>query len=120
MEIKKTYTARSKGHRRFKLQSPIGIDVSERYRFQSIEILNRIKAAFRFPINDIKLPHRYKSNAEEIILISMERLSFPHRLSDLYERFPGRKRWHLQACFYWFLDFMIFIWGYLLLNNVLW
>jgi hypothetical protein len=98
----------------------LGIDVSERYRFQSIDILRRFKTAFHFPVGIILLPHRYKSNAEEIILISLERLSFPHRWSDLYERFPGRKRWFLKSCFYWFLDFMVFSWGYLLLNNVNW
>jgi hypothetical protein len=98
----------------------LGIDISERYRFQSIDTLQRFKAAFRFPNDAIKLPHRYKSNAEEIILISLERLSFPHRWSDIYERFPGRKRWFMQACFNWFLDFMIFNWGYLILNNVMW
>ena len=96
------------------------LDVSERYRFQSIDILRRFQAAFHFPVGEIQLPRRYKSTAEEIILISLERLSFPHRWTDLYERFPGRKRWFMQLCFYWFLDFMIFNWGYLLLNNVLW
>ena len=98
----------------------LGIDISERYRFQSIQTLQRFKAAFRFPGGMIKLAHRYKSTAEEIILISLERLSFPHRWTDLYERFPGRKRWFMQVCFYWFLDYMIFNWGYLLLNNALW
>ena len=98
----------------------LGIDVSERYRFQSIETLQRFKTAFRFPFGNIRLQHRYKATAEEIILISLERLSFPHRWSDLYERFPGRKRWFMKACFYWFLDYMIFNWGYLILNNVAW
>jgi len=98
----------------------LGIDVSERYRFQSIEILQRFKVAFHFPAGEIALPKRYKSDAEEIILISLERLSFPHRWTDLYERFPGRKRWFLKACFYWFLDFMIDNWGYLILNNTTW
>jgi hypothetical protein len=46
-------------------------------------------------------------------------IAFPARWSDLYERFPGRKRWFLRSAFYfnWFLDFMIPNCGYLLLNK---
>ena len=69
----------------------IGVTVSERFRFQSIGTLTRLKQCFQFPVGYIRLNRRYKSIAEEIILISLSRLSFPSRWTDLYERFSGRK-----------------------------
>jgi len=96
----------------------IDVAVSTRFRFQSFTQLRRLLAGFRFPTGKITLKHGYKIEAEELIMISLTRLSFPYRWSDLYERFPGRKRWFMKAAFYWFLDFMIVNWGYLLLNNM--
>ena len=84
------------------------IEVSERFRFQSFNHLKRI------------CDHGYKVGTEEMLMISLTRLSFPYRWSDLYERFPGRKRWFLQGIFYFFLDFMIANWSCLLLNNMDW
>ena len=98
----------------------IGVSCSERFRFQSFDSLRRLLRAFRFPPGDIKLKNRYKSTAEEIVLISLTRLTFPHRWTDIYERFPGRKYWFLSAAFMWFLDFMIDNWSYLLVNNLNW
>ena len=98
----------------------IGVSCSERFRFQSFDALRRLLRAFQFPLGDIRLKHRYKSTAEEIILISLTRLSFPYRWSDIYERFPGRKYWFLSSAFQWFLDFMIDNWAYLLVNNLRW
>ena len=60
----------------------------------------------------------YKITGEELIMIALSRLHFPNRWSDLYPWFPGRKRWFLQCAFYWFIDFMIYNWSYLLLNNM--
>jgi hypothetical protein len=96
----------------------IGVSVSERFRFQSFDQLRRLLVGFCFPTGLIKLKNRYKIQAEELVMISLTRLAFPARWSDLYERFPGRKRWFLRSAFYWFLDFMITNWGYLLLNNM--
>ena len=98
----------------------IGVTVSERFRFQSFACLQRLINCFRFPGGKIILQKRYKSTAEEILLISLSRLSFPLRWSDLYERFPGRKSWFLRNAFYWFLNFMVDNWAYLLLNNMRW
>ena len=53
-------------------------------------------------------------------MISLSRLAFPLRWTDLYERFPGRKSWFLREAFYWFINFMITNWAYLLLNNIEW
>ena len=50
-------------------------------------------------------------------MISLVRLSYPHRWEDVERIFPGLKRWKLQSCFYWFLDFIIQNWSYLILNN---
>jgi len=51
-------------------------------------------------------------------MISLMRLHYPLRWSDLYPWFPGRKRWFMQCAFYWFVDYMVYNWGYLLLNNM--
>jgi len=96
----------------------INIDCSERFRFQSFDCLRRILIGFQFPEGIIILKKGYKIKADEMLMISLSRLSFPNRWSDLYERFPGRQRWFLQAAFYWFLDFLVYNWGYLLLNNM--
>jgi len=94
------------------------LSVSERFRFQSFDHMRRLLIGFQFPTGKIILKKGYSIYAEELLLISLSRLSFPGRWSDLYERFPGRRRWFLQAAFYWFLDFMIQKWAYLLLNNM--
>jgi len=96
----------------------IGVECSERFRFQSFDCLRRLLDGFGFPRGKISLKNHYTIYADELLMISLTRLAFPLRWSDLYERFPGRKRWFLQAAFYWFLDFMIYNWGYLLLNNM--
>lgn len=98
----------------------IGVEVSERYRFQSFEALNRLKLAFRFPEGAIRLDNGIKTSAEEIILVSLSRLAFPHRWSDLLEQYPGRHVTVFPRIFKWFLNFMVINWGYLLLNNMQW
>ena len=98
----------------------INIGCSEFFRFQSFDHLRRLLAGFKFPTGIIRVGKGYRTCAEEILLISLSRLSFPHRWSDLKERFPGKDSWHMQSCFYWFLDFMIENWGYLLNNNLEW
>jgi hypothetical protein len=97
----------------------IGVTVSDRFRFTSMDQLRRILHCFNFPT----APFSYKTYLlfpEEALLISIYRLSWPLKWSQLYEVFPGRKRWFLCAAFYWFLDFMIVNWSYLLLNNMEW
>ena len=63
----------------------IDVAVSTRFRFQSFTQLRRLLAGFRFPTGKITLKHGYKIEAEELIMISLTRLSFPYRWSDLYE-----------------------------------
>ena len=50
-------------------------------------------------------------------MISLTRLAHPDRWASVGKVFPGRERWEMSAAFYWFLDFMILNWGYLILNN---
>ena len=95
----------------------LSIDFSEKFRFINIEQLRRIRDSFQFTQGQIKVG-TYSTNAEEIILISIARLSWPHRWSDLMLLFVGRKRWFLGRCFYWFLNFMVDNWPYLLVNNI--
>lgn len=96
------------------------IGCSEHFRFQHFDNLRQLLHGFRFPLGPIKVGKGYVTSAEEVLLISLSRLNYPLRWNDLKERFPGKDRWHMQACFYWFLDFMIANWGYLLLNNLRW
>ena len=85
------------------------------FRFRSPADLQRLHDSFGLPDN-VKV-HTYKTTGEEILMISLVRLSYPHRWGDVERIFPGIKRWKLQRCFYWFLDFMIQNWCYLILNN---
>jgi hypothetical protein len=57
----------------------IGVTVSQRFRFQSFDALRRILRTFQLPEGYITLDQRYKSTAEEILLISLSRLTFPLR-----------------------------------------
>ena len=50
-------------------------------------------------------------------MVSLMRLSYPHRWEDVERIFIGIKRWKLQSLFYWFLDYMVANWSYLILNN---
>jgi hypothetical protein len=98
-----------------KLRS-LEITCSERFRFQSFDHLRELVQHFRIPA--IINAKGYRVCADECIMIVLTRLHYPCRWSDMYIWFPGRKRWFLQAVFYWSLDFFIFNWGYLLLNNL--
>ena len=64
------------------------IEVSERFRFQSFNNMRRLIDGFRFPEPFIIIQKGYKSSTEEMLMISLTRLSFPCRWSDIYERFP--------------------------------
>jgi len=86
------------------------------FRFQGVEQLKRLLSGFRFPEGIIRI-HTYPFSAEEILLISLTRLAHPDRWASVMRVFPGRDRWELSRAFYWFLDYMIANWGYLILNN---
>ena len=101
-----------------RLLEGMGMSCSERFRFQSFNQLRRLADGFRLPMGTIYFHQKgYKSNREEILMIGLIRLSYPSRWCDLYPFFPGAKRYFLSAAFHWFLDFMVYNWGYLLLNN---
>jgi len=94
-----------------------GSNFSERFRFRSAEQLQRLLDGFQFPKSKIRI-RSYVFMAEEVLLISLTRLSWPYRWCDIADKFPGRKRSALCSAFYWFLDFLIYNWAYLLLNNM--
>ena len=85
------------------------------FRFRSPADLQRLDDGFGLP--DIVKVQGYKTTGEEILMISLVRLSYPHRWEDVERILPGLMRWKLQTLFYWFLDFMIQNWCYLILNN---
>ena len=76
----------------------------------------RLRTGFRFP-DSVRL-HTYTYSSEEIILTSLMRFAYPHRCSDIQMYFPGRDAGQLCRATYYFLDFLIVHWGYLLLNNL--
>lgn len=90
---------------------------SSMFRFQSIDQLYRLKSGFEFPDGKIRI-HTYVFEAEEIIMISLFRLAHPSDWQSVAVYFPGRAIYELSRAFYWFLDFLIVNWGYLLLNNM--
>jgi hypothetical protein len=88
---------------------------SEKFRFRDVDQLERLKRGFHFP--DTVSIRGYPFRTEEIILFSLVRLAYPLRWGDVQDTFPGRERWELGYGFYWFLDYMIQNWAYLVLNN---
>ena len=86
-----------------------------RFRFRTVDDMVRLLKGFQLP-EHIKV-HTYTYTNQEVLMISLLRLSYPYRWTDVMQFFPGRSRQQLQAAFYWFLDFMIYNWAYLLLNN---
>jgi hypothetical protein len=88
---------------------------SQHFRFRSPESILELIRGFRLP--DLIRVNGYKFTAQEVVMISLARLAYPLRWCDVLLLFPGRKRWSCQRAFYWFLDFMIKNWGYLILNN---
>jgi hypothetical protein len=92
-----------------------GYIFSERFRFRSADQLISFLDLFRFPTfirTKTSVFHR-----EELLLISLMRLAYPNRWCDVVVHFPGRIRPECHRAFYWFLDFMIVNWGYLITNN---
>ena len=86
------------------------------FRFRSPEDVLRVLEGLQIPAI-VHTKEGYKFTGQEVMLISLKKLSYPHRWKEVCEAFPGRKRWACKAAFYWFLDFMIENWGYLILNN---
>jgi len=76
---------------------------SDQFRFHSPEDILRLIEGLGFPpVIKIK---GYKLHAQEIVLISLKRLAYPLRWSDIKRDFPGRSRTALRYAFYFFLDF---------------
>ena len=85
------------------------------FRFRSPTDLQRLHDGFGLP-EKMRI-HTYRTTDQEVLMISLVRLAYPHRWEDVERIFPGVKRWKLQKYFYWFLDFIIQNWSYLILNN---
>lgn len=92
---------------------------SQKFRFRSAEDLRRLAGLLRFPVK-IKLQDgRWSTTftSEEVIMVSLMRLAWPLRWIDVSANFPGRTIKELQVAFYYFLDFLVTNWGYLITNN---
>ena len=106
---------RIKRVRHYKFNDFIGHNFSGLFRFHSPTDLQRLHDGFTLP--DKVTLHTYRATGQEILMISLVRLAYPYRWEDVERFFPGLKRWKLQRCFYWFLNFMVQNWSYLILNN---
>jgi hypothetical protein len=74
---------------------------SDQFRFHSPEDIIRLIEGLGFPPT-VKLK-RYKLTAQEIVLISLKRLAYPLRWSDIKRDFPGRSRTALCSTTFWTL-----------------
>ena len=99
----------------YKFTDFIHYNFSGLFRFRSPEDLQRLYEGLQLP-GPTRL-RTYKTTGQEILMVSLVRLSYPHRWEDVERIFVGMKRWKLQYLFYWFLDYMIENWSYLILNN---
>ena len=99
----------------YKFTDFVGSNYSGLFRFRSPEDLQRLYEGLQLP-GPIRVKN-YKTTGQEILMVSLVRLSYPHRWEDVERIFLGIQRWKLQCLFYWFLDFMIENWSYLILNN---
>lgn len=89
---------------------------SELFRFRSPQDIRLLIQLLEIPAH-VCTRKRYRFSGEEVVLISLIRLAYPLRWRDVMAYFPGRERWQLQSAFYWFLEYMIRNWGYLVSNN---
>ena len=99
----------------YKFTDFVDCNFSGLFRFRSPEDLQRLYEGLQLP-GPIRVK-TYKTTGQEILMVSLVRLSYPHRWEDVERIFVGIQRWKLQSLFYWFLDFMIENWSYLILNN---
>jgi hypothetical protein len=90
-------------------------DYSSKFRWRSPEDLERLINGLGFP--EIIKINKYVFTSHEVVMISLMRLAYPLRWTDILDKFPGREQWECSKAFYYFLDFMIANWGYLILNN---
>ena len=61
-----------------------------RIRFQSFDTLRLLMKCFQIPSKNIHMKKKFKIEGEELIRISIMRLHYPLRWTDLYTYFPGR------------------------------
>ena len=100
---------------RYKFTDFVNYNFSGLFRWRSPKDLQRLYEGLQLPgLTKIKA---YKTTGQEILMVSLVRLSYPHRWEDVERIFIGIKRWKLQCLFYWFLDYMVENWSYLILNN---
>ena len=92
---------------------------SEYFRFQSLEQLRMLCEGFMLP--DRVLVKRSLFTGEEVLIISLLRLTYPSRWTDVINKLPrhkARSRCECGRAFYYFLDFIVSNWAYLVLNNM--
>jgi len=68
------------------------------FRFLSPADLQRLLDGFGLPNNVIV--QSYKTTGEEILMVSLVRLSYPNRWEDVERIFKGLYRWKLQRFFF--------------------
>ena len=81
----------------YKFTDFINYNFSGLFRFRSPEDLQRLYEGLQLPgPTRVKT---YKTTGQEILMVSLVRLSYPHRWEDVERIFDGIQRWKLQRIF---------------------
>jgi len=86
----------------------------EKFWFRSPEDIDSLIHGLQIPA--IVITHGVSSLTHEIVSASFCRLAYPLRWSDIMAKFSGLSRTQCICAFYWFVDFMVENWGYLILH----
>ena len=77
----------------YKFTDFVGSNYSGLFRFRSPEDLQRVYEGLQLP-GPIRVKN-YKTTGQEILMVSLVRLSYPHRWEDVERIFVGIQRWKL-------------------------
>ena len=81
------------------------------FRFQNKEQLYKLLEGFQFPTQIKPNSKGHKFSPQEVLLVSLFRLSFPTTLTIARLLF-GMEYSRVSRIFTWFIDFMVTEWGY--------
>ena len=81
----------------YKFADFVDCNFSGLFRFRSPEDLQRLYEGLQLP-GPIRVK-TYKTTGQEILMVSLVRLSYPHRWEDVERIFDGIQRWKLQRMF---------------------
>jgi hypothetical protein len=94
-------------------------EIPHLFRFRSKDQLRALLEGFGVPETVVILPQRYRFSGEEILLVSLLRMSRPYTVWDpVFKTLFGLDGSQIGSAFNWFVKFMTANWGYLMTNNL--